>query len=181
MRVIAGRAKGAKLNSVPGSSTRPILDRVKTSLFDILRPEISDIEVLDLFAGSGSVGIEALSQGASSCVFIDLEKRAIETIQQNLSNTKLSEASEVRRLDAFRFLRSSKAAFDLIYVDPPQFRSLWTEAIQHIAERPNLLNKDGLIVVKIHPKEYEELSLTNITEERKEKYGNTLLIFYRKF
>ena len=180
MRVIAGKAKGTRLQAVPGSTTRPILDRVKTSLFDILRPELSEMHVLDLFAGSGSVGIEALSQGASFCTFTDIEKKAVETTYKNLELTHLRESSEVRRLDAFRFLRNCKSSFDLIYIDPPQFRSLWVEAMQHIAERPDLLNQQGLVIVKIHPKEYEELSLMNFSEERKERYGNTLILFYRK-
>jgi 16S rRNA (guanine(966)-N(2))-methyltransferase RsmD len=87
MRVIAGTAKGRKLLAVPGDGTRPILDRVKTPLFDILRPEIQGARVLDLFAGSGAVGIEALSQGAAHCTFLDLSRPAIDTIKANLETT----------------------------------------------------------------------------------------------
>ena len=129
MQVIAGSAKGRKLKSVPGQTTRPILDRVKTALFDILRPGLAGIRVLDLFAGSGSVGIEALSQGAGECTFIDVEKRAIDTIRENLKITDLAGRAEVRHLDAFLFLRKCEVEFDLVYVAPPQYVNLWVEAM----------------------------------------------------
>ena len=101
MRVVAGSARGKKLFVVPGQGTRPILDRVKTSLFDILRPRIPGMNMLDLFAGSGSVGIEALSQGAAHCTFIDLGHKAIATIKRNLASTGFSDRAEVRQADAF--------------------------------------------------------------------------------
>lgn len=178
MRVIGGTAKGKKLEAVPGDSTRPILDRVRTALFDILRPHLSEAKVLDLFSGTGSVGIEALSQGASSCVFLDIEKKAIQTIEANLKTTGLTAHAKVRSMDAFRFLRSSKEAFDLIYVAPPQYQDLWSQAMRAIAERPALLAPDGIIVVQIDPKEYEQLLLSSFKEIRQKRYGNTLLVFY---
>src|SRR6185295_15055806 len=87
MRVIAGAARGRRLSAVPGDTTRPITDRAKEALFSILAPEIEDARVLDLFAGTGSVGIEALSRGAAACTFVELEKRAIDTIRGNLEHT----------------------------------------------------------------------------------------------
>ncbi|MFM1848480.1 MAG: Ribosomal small subunit methyltransferase [Pseudomonadota bacterium] len=179
MRVIAGTAKGRKLLAVPGDTTRPILDRVKTALFDVLRPEIAGAKMLDLFAGSGAVGIEALSQGAAHCIFLDLSKNAVETIKKNLEATQLVASAEVRHYDAFSFLRNSAKSFDLIYVAPPQYESLWIQAMQTIAERPEILNPAGLIVVQIDPKEYEELKLAAFHETEQRKYGNTLLVFYR--
>jgi 16S rRNA (guanine(966)-N(2))-methyltransferase RsmD len=178
MRVIGGKAKGIKLQAVPGDTTRPILDRVRTSLFDILRPSITDINMLDMFAGTGSVGIEALSQGARSCTFLDMEKRAIDVVQKNLEATGLTHQATVKHMDAFRFLRTTKHSFDLIYVAPPQYESLWEQAMQTIAERPNLLNADGMIIVQIDPKEYEELQLSHFEEVRQKRYGNTLLVFF---
>ena len=178
MRVIGGTAKGRKLEAVPGDTTRPILDRVRTAVFDILRPRLADARILDVFAGTGSVGIEALSQGAESCVFLDLEKRAIETITKNLNTTDLSEKARVKHMDAFRFLRSAKESFDIIYIAPPQYQDLWTQTMTTLAERPHLLAEDGLIVVQIDPKEYEELSLMEFEERRQKRYGNTLLVFY---
>lgn len=180
MRVVSGSARGTTLLPVPGETTRPILDRVKTALFDILRPEIEDTTWLDLFAGSGSVGIEALSQGARHCTFLDLEKKAVETIQKNLKATRLSEKATVQWLDAFKFLRKSTHSFDFIYIAPPQYKSLWTEAMFHIAERPHLLSPNSKIIVQIDPSEYEALNLTKIEESQQRKYGNTLLVFYSR-
>lgn len=180
MRVIAGSARGRKLLSVPGTGTRPILDRVKTSLFDILRPELNRLHILDLFAGSGAVGIEALSQGAPHCTFIDMGNDAFKTIKSNLETTGLSASASVLHTDAFSFLHRTQESFDLIYVAPPQFKNLWVEALHGISERPHLLQAEGLVIAQIDPKEYEQLSLSALQEYRQEKYGNTLLVFYRK-
>lgn len=178
MRVIGGTAKGKRLLSVPGDTTRPILDRVKTPLFDILRPGLPGMRVLDLFAGSGSVGIEALSQGASHCVFTDLSEAAVKTIRQNLENTGLSGQAEVRHTDAFGYLRRTSKIFDLIYVAPPQYKSIWIDSMQTIAERPGLLSGGALVIAQIDPKEYEPLGLACLIESRQNRYGNTLLVFY---
>jgi 16S rRNA (guanine966-N2)-methyltransferase len=114
MRVVGGSAKGKQLLLVPGSGTRPIMDRVKESLFDILRPRIEGMRVLDLFAGSGSVGIEALSQGAAFCTFIDRERSAVATIKKNLANTGLADRALVLHTDALGFLVGLQQTFDLI-------------------------------------------------------------------
>jgi 16S rRNA (guanine966-N2)-methyltransferase len=180
MRVVSGSARGIRLDAVPGDTTRPILDRVKTALFDILRPELEETRFLDLFAGSGSVGIEALSQGAKHCTFLDLEKKAIATINKNLAVTKLSSQAVVKHVDAFAFLKRSTEKFDIIYIAPPQFKQLWVFAMQHLAERPELLKDDGLIIVQIDPKEYEKLELSQFIESSKRTYGNTELIFFKK-
>lgn len=177
MRVIGGKARGMRLDSVPGDSTRPILDRVRTALFDILRPRLAGIRMLDVFGGSGSVGIEALSQGAAHCTFLDINNNAFKTIRKNLEHTKLSEQALVFNTDAFSFLRRSTEQFDLIYVAPPQFKGIWLEALHTIAERPTLLAPGGLIVAQIDPKEYEPLALTGFHETRQAKYGKTLLVF----
>lgn len=179
MRVVSGKAKGRKLLAVPGEGTRPILDRVKTALFDVIRPRIQGIEMLDLFAGSGSVGIEALSQGAAACTFLDISRHAVETIKKNLEITGLS-GGEVYNQDSFAFLRKSKKSFDLIYIAPPQYKSLWVEALHHLAERPQLLKADGFAIVQIDPGEYEKVEMSDFYEADQRKYGNTLLIFYER-
>jgi 16S rRNA (guanine(966)-N(2))-methyltransferase RsmD len=190
MRVVAGSAKGKKLLTVPGHGTRPILDRVKTSLFDVLRPRIEGMVLLDLFAGSGSVGIEALSQGAEACTFIDLGDKAIATIKKNLTITGVAGRAEVRQADALNYLKWVETQFDLIYVAPPQYKGLWIEAMQLIAERPDMLrpptadleeDRDaGLVIVQIDPKEYQRLDLGMIGETRQKRYGNTLLVFFER-
>ncbi len=190
MRVVGGSVRGQKLLVVPGQGTRPILDRVKTSLFDILRPRISGMDMLDLFAGSGSVGIEALSQGAAFCTFIDLGYKAIVTIKKNLASTGLADRGEVLHTDAFEYLRGTRKQFDLIYVAPPQYKNLWSQAMCHLAERPDVLRPSpaeptaersaGQVIVQIHPKEYRSLALGNIHETRQKRYGNTLLVFFER-
>lgn len=185
MRVVGGSARGFRLDVVPGDGTRPILDRVKTALFDILRPRIEDKAVLDLFAGSGSVGIEALSQGAATCVFNDAGMKAVATIRKNLASTGFTDRAEVRHGDAFGFLKRAETPFDLIYVAPPQYKKLWIEAMNILDQRPQLLrapddpdDAPGLIVVQIDPKEYEPLDLVALRETRQKRYGNSLLVFY---
>ena len=180
MRVVSGTARGRVLKAVPGDTTRPILDRVKTALFDILRPELEGITMLDLFGGSGSVGIEALSQGAAFCYFLDISKNAVETIRENLKTTGFEAKAEVRNTDAFTFLRNTVKSFDLIYVAPPQYKGIWGDVMRFLGERPQLVNDGGLVVVQIDPKEYEDIGLAAFDEEKRKRYGNTELIFYRK-
>jgi 16S rRNA (guanine(966)-N(2))-methyltransferase RsmD len=180
MRVISGSAKGRALKAVPGDSTRPILDRAKVPLFDILRAFVLNKQLLDLFGGTGQIGIEALSQGASHCVFCDTNARAIATMKDNLATTQLSERAEVRHTDAFVYLKNSAKVFDLIFVAPPQYKGIWIEAMRILAERPHLLADDGKIVVQIDPKEYEVLDLVAFHEDSQRKYGNTLFVFYSK-
>jgi 16S rRNA (guanine(966)-N(2))-methyltransferase RsmD len=188
MRIIGGSERGKKLLVVPGRGTRPIMDRVKTSLFDILRPRLEGAVVLDLFAGSGSVGIEALSQGASSCTFIDLGREAIATIRKNLAATGLVSRANVIQTDAFDYLGCTTEQFDLIYVAPPQYKELWAEAIRRIDARPELLRQarsdgdgdqhPGQVIAQIHPKEYRSLELAALQEVRQKRYGNTMLVFF---
>ena len=163
MRVVAGKAKGKKQQSVPGNATRPILDRVKTALFDILRPVLPQSRVLDLFAGTGAVGIEALSQGAAHCVFTDLCQKAIDTIKSNLAHTGLENAAAVLRRDALTFVKNCRGAFDLIYIAPPQYQGLWIAALHVIDRHPGVLAPQGRIVVQIDPKEYERLALSKFS------------------
>jgi 16S rRNA (guanine966-N2)-methyltransferase len=180
LRIVSGKAKGRKLEAVPGDSTRPILDRVKTALFDKIRPVIQDISILDLFAGSGSVGIEALSQGARFCTFIDINKKAVETVKKNLNVSGLEAQAEILNLDAFTYLKKTKKVFDLIFIAPPQYKSLWTEALHYIAERPEIVKEGGNLIVQIDPKEYEAAAMNEFKEVEQRKYGSTLLVFYEK-
>jgi 16S rRNA (guanine966-N2)-methyltransferase len=180
MRVIGGSARGKKLLPVPGDTTRPILDRVKTALFDILRPRLAGARVLDLFAGTGAIGIEALSQGAARCVFVDLEANAVATAKKNIEGTRFQDAAQVFHKDAFSYIKQAKEAFDIIFIAPPQYKALWIEAMQRIAERPHLLTENGVIIVQIDPIEYEPLTLSEFHENDQRVYGKTALVFYKK-
>lgn len=180
MRVISGSAKGRKLFSVPGAGTRPITARVKAALFNILGPDIRGATFLDLFAGTGAVGIEALSRGAGKVIFVERARKAVMTIRRNLELTGLRERAEVWAQDAFRFLAHAPKdlQLDYIYVAPPQYRELWAKALLALDEKAHLLAPDGLIIVQIHPKEYEELVTLNLRLVDERRYGSTLLQFY---
>lgn len=179
MRVIAGSAKGHKLQSVPGDSTRPITDRAKEALFSILGDWIYDTRVLDLFGGTGAIGIEALSRGAAFAHFIDRNRKAVQTIQANLAHCKLAEYAEVAQGDSFAFLESYRGApFDLIYIAPPQYQGLWHKALTLVDQNPDLLASFGAVIVQIHPREDQAIELNFLEEYDRRQYGSVLLIFY---
>lgn len=180
MKVLAGKAKGKDLLSVPGDTTRPVLSRVRSSIFDILRPEIEGIKFLDLFGGTGSIGIEALSQGAAHCTFIDIEKKAIEVIKKNLKNTNLQSQANVIHQDSFKYLENCTESFDLIYIAPPQYERIWVKAVELVTQKPELVKSSGLVVIQIDPKEHETVSLPDFVSEKTKNYGNTMLLFFRK-
>lgn len=179
IRVIGGTARGRRLEQVPGDSTRPITDRVKESLFNILGTDVRGGTFLDLFAGTGSVGIEALSRGAVFARFIDLEPRAIQTIQANLKATHFEAKADVLRVDAFKLLeRTPDRVFDYLYIAPPQYKDMWVQALRAIAANPAWLAEDGWVIVQIDPREYQSQTLQNLNEFDQRRYGNTLLVFY---
>ncbi len=181
MRVIGGKAKGRKLRLVPGLSTRPITDRVKESLFNILRMDIANCKFLDLFAGTGSVGIEALSRGAGYVRFIDLNRRAIRTIQENLKAVDLEEGNEIFQMDALAMLsRPPDERFDYVYVAPPQYKEIWIDTLRVLDKQPDWLVDDGWVIVQIDPREYEEVNLIHFSKFDQRRYGNTLLVFYER-
>ncbi|MDD2522526.1 MAG: 16S rRNA (guanine(966)-N(2))-methyltransferase RsmD [Anaerolineaceae bacterium] len=181
LRVIAGKAKGLRLRTVPGDTTRPITDIVKEALFNILGDEIDDNQILDLFGGTGAVGIEALSRGARFVTFLDKGQQAVRTMQQNLETTKFADQAEVIRTDAFTYLSNPlKENFDLIYVAPPQYKQMWQKAVRLIDAKPELLSENGQIIVQINPIEWEELILENFEVFDSRKYGDTLLVFFEK-
>jgi 16S rRNA (guanine966-N2)-methyltransferase len=180
IRVIAGTAKGRRLKLVPGESTRPIMDRVKESLFNIIGRSIIDSTFLDLFAGTGSVGIEALSRGARYALLTDLEPRAIRTISDNLQLTGFSDRTTVRKIDAFSLLKqAADRAYDFIYIAPPQYKSLWSAALQAIEANLSWLHPDGQVIVQIDPTENAPVTLHHLHLSDERRYGNTLLLFFR--
>lgn len=178
-RIIAGRARGIHIKDVPGDITRPITDRVKEALFNILGGDIVGASLLDLFAGTGSVGLEALSRGADFVRFNDVHRQAVETVRANLAITGLKANAEVTRSDAFQYLRQSPdRAFDYIFIAPPQYKNLWEQALQVLDENPGWLRPDGWIIVQIDPVEYHAQSLARFQEFDQRRYGSTLLVFY---
>lgn len=182
MRVISGSAKGIRLTSVPGKSTRPITDQVKEALFNILGQEIIEKAFLDLFGGTGAVGIEALSRGADHAVFLEINYQAYSIIKKNLVATELDPYATVMKMDAFKYLNEShEESFDFIYIAPPQYEGLWLKAMEALDRNPNLLEPSGTVVVQIHPKEMvEEIGYANFREFNRRMYGDTMLVFFAK-
>ena len=180
-RIISGSARGIRLDPVPGDSTRPITDRVKEALFNILSTDIIDAKFLDLFGGTGSVGIEALSRGARSCLFLELNPKAIVTLKSNLQKTRTSDKARVLQTDALKYISlPSQDRFDYVFIAPPQYKEIWLDAIDRVDKNCSLLSDDGWVIVQIHPIEYKALELNSLVEFDQRKYGSTLLVFYEK-
>jgi 16S rRNA (guanine(966)-N(2))-methyltransferase RsmD len=183
MRVVAGIAKGRQLKSPKSPNVRPIMDRVKTALFDILAPEIEGARFLDLFAGAGGVGIEALSRGANAATFVELDTQTWKLIGENLRITGLSERAETLRTDAFRYAERAHASgrrYDIVYVAPPQYQGMAGRALATLDAQP-LTEPGGLVIVQIDPRERKDvdaLELHTLASIDERRYGGTLLIFY---
>jgi 16S rRNA (guanine(966)-N(2))-methyltransferase RsmD len=179
-RVISGKAKGRRLKLVPGDTTRPIMDRVKESLFNILG-DIHGSHWLDMYAGTGQVGIEALSRGAAEAVFVDKARAAVQTVRDNLNHTQLADVAVVVQGDALAYLREmAHPPFDVIYIAPPQYLGMWVEALQAIdKDADRYLAEEGQAIVQIDPREYRELELGQLALIDQRRYGNTLLCFYQ--
>lgn len=176
MRVITGSARGRVLKTLEGEDVRPTTDRVKEAIFSIIQFEIEGREVLDLFAGSGQLGIEALSRGAAYATFTDLSKDAVSVIKSNLLTTGLHKNSSVFQSDALTFLRNSRKKFDIIFMDPPYSKGLLQKALPLAAEVVN----DGGVIVCEHPYG-EEMPETagKFSLYRSYKYSKLALSVYR--
>lgn len=180
LRIIAGSAKGRKLKLVPGDSTRPIMDRAKEALFSILGQGIVNAAFLDLFAGTGSVGLEALSRGAGQVLFIENDRKAIQTIYDNLKHTRLEENATVRMQDAFELLkRPPETPFDYIFVAPPQYLGLWRRTLELLDVNAGWISDATTVIVQIDPHESQPISLQHLVEYDRRRYGKTLFIFYQ--
>lgn len=172
MRIISGKYKGRKIQGFDIDGTRPTMDRVKESLFGIIQTYIKDAVVLDLFAGSGSLGIEALSNGSKKAYFIDNNNIAISTIKNNLQNI---ENGILIKKDYKEFLKNTNEKFDIIFLDPPYQLNYINDCLKLIEER-ELLNKNGIIIC-----EYENELIEPIYEViREKKYGTTKIMVIRR-
>lgn len=147
MRVITGKARGRKLQTLPGEDVRPTSDRVKEAVFSIIQFDIEGRRFLDLFAGSGQMGIEALSRGAKSAVFVDAFPAAISIVKKNLENTGLQENAAVYCTDSLSFLNGVGEVFDIAYIDPPYHKGLLPQALERVEKR---MSPAGIILCE-HP------------------------------
>ena len=181
MRIISGRARGTKLYTLEGDSTRPTLDRVKESIFNIIQSDIKDSIFLDLFVGSGAIGLEAASRGAKKAILCDKSKEAMQIIKKNILKTHLENVVEIYLLD-FRALLNDKLneKLDIVYIDPPYKSDFAIQAVNIILEN-NLITKDSLILIETDRKEEVEEKLkkvdVRIIDER--KYGRAEIFFLK--
>lgn len=181
LRVISGSAKGRRLKDVPGDTTRPVTDRVKEALFSILFHDVIDSAWWDLFGGTGAIGIEALSRGASFVRFSDLNRLPVEVMKANLQSCGFSARAEIRRGDAFAMLVAAPdRAFDYVYIAPPQYKEMWSRALTLLDENFAWLNEGAWVIVQIDPREAQDVPLKHLEKFDERKYGSTLLVFYEK-
>ncbi len=183
-RVIAGTARGVRL-AAPGPGTRPLADRVKQALFGILAPDLAGASVLDLFAGSGAGGIEALSRGAASAVFVERDHRAVRVIAENLRRAALEPGSTVVRRDVLSWLAGAArddaatgARYDLVLIDPPYADTL---ALVSVLERIGpIVREGGIVVAKHFWRDAPPPVVGLLASERQRRFGETALTFYRR-
>lgn len=179
MRVITGKARGVQLKTPQGMQTRPTADRVKEALFSIINFDLPGARVLDLFGGTGQLGIEALSRDAQSAVFVDAGADACRLIQENLKRTKLDGQGRVVRSDYMEYLNKCRETFDIILLDPPYGEVFLENALKRITEI-DILETNGIIVAERPLGKELPWEFSGYTRSRDYKYGKTLLTIYRK-
>lgn len=179
MRVITGKARGVALKTPDGVKTRPTSDRVKEAMFSIIQFDLPGAKVLDLFAGTGQLGIEALSRGATSAVFVDALDNACSLVQENLRRTKLAEQAAVVRADYLAYLSNCREKFDFVFLDPPYAEVFLENALKKITEI-DILQSGGIIVAERPLGKDLPYTFDGFFRSKDYKYGNTLLTFYRK-
>ena len=179
MRVITGKARGVQLKTPDGLTTRPTTDRVKEALFSIIQFEIPTARVLDLFGGTGQLGIEALSRGAKSAVFVDAGEPACRLIKENLRRTKLEKDAIVIRSDYLDYLKRCREKFDIVFLDPPYAEVFLENALKCITEI-DILETGGIIIAERPVGKELPWDFEGFTPSKDYKYGKTLLTIYRK-
>ena len=179
LRVISGSARGKKLLCVNGNDIRPTLDRVKESVFNMIAFDIPDSIVLDLFSGSGALGIEALSRGAASCTFVDNFKDSIFVTKKNLESTHLDSLSEILNSDSIDFLDKCKKKFDIIFIDPPYKTELYQKSLEKIKEN-NLLNDNGFIVLEYDTEITPSFDFCGFKVFKEKKYGRVKILLMKE-
>ena len=179
MRVITGKARGVVLKTPEGLQTRPTTDRVKEAMFSIIQFEISGATVLDLFGGTGQLGIEALSRGARRAVFVDAGEAACKLIRENLKRTKLEEQAQVVRGDYLEYLSRTREKFDIILLDPPYAEVFLENSLNRISEI-DILQSNGIIVTERPVEKTLDWAIPGFSRSKDYKYGKTLITVFRK-
>ena len=181
MRIISGKARGTKLYTLDGTATRPTLDRVKESIFNIIQNQIINSNFLDVFSGSGAIGLEAASRGAKKVILCDKSKDAINIINKNIEKTHLKEKIELYNLDYETLLKNKiKEKMDIIYIDPPYNSNFAIKTVEYIIEK-KIADKNSTIIIETDSEEkiLEELKKIDIEITDKRRYGRATLIFIK--
>ncbi|MGK8687797.1 16S rRNA (guanine(966)-N(2))-methyltransferase RsmD [Bacillus cereus] len=181
MRVVSGKCKGHPLKAVPGNTTRPTTDKVKESIFNMIGPYFDGGIALDLFGGSGGLGIEAISRGIDKAIFVDRDNKAIKTIHQNLESCRIQEQAEVYRNDAERAIKAlikREMSFDLILIDPP-YKDQKIVSLISVMDQHGLLHNAGLIMAEHGNDVVLPESIGRLVQVRAEKYGITAISIYK--
>lgn len=180
MRVIAGTARSLLLKTIEGLDTRPTTDRIKETLFNVLQQDIYDCKYLDLFAGSGAIGIEALSRGARSCTFVEMNPKAINCIKENVAHTKMLEKSQVYKMDAISYVSGLKSIdYDVIFMDPPYGKGLEKNVLTVLADKE--FTEDTLIVIEATlDEDFSYLDSLGFEVEKEKIYKTNKHVFVRK-
>ncbi|XKK25932.1 16S rRNA (guanine(966)-N(2))-methyltransferase RsmD [Bacillus sp. CB62A.1] len=181
MRVVSGKCKGHPLKAVPGNTTRPTTDKVKESIFNMIGPYFDGGIALDLFGGSGGLGIEALSRGIDKAIFVDRDSKAIKVIHQNLESCRIQEQAEVYRNDAERAVKAlikREMSFDLILIDPP-YKEQKIVSLISVMDQHGLLHSDGLIMAEHGNDVVLPNSIGRLVKVRAENYGITAISIYK--
>ena len=179
MRVITGSAKGVRLKTPDGLKTRPTSDRVKEAVFSIVQFEIEGSRFLDLFAGTGQMGIEALSRGAVSAVFVDGWKDACQLVRDNLKLARLSEKAKVVNSDYLSYLKNCKEQFDIIFLDPPYAEIFLENSLNKISEI-DILSDRGIIICERPAEKQLDLDISGLQRWKDYRYGKTWITVFRK-
>jgi len=179
MRVIAGTAKGIQLKTPEGLQTRPTIDRVKEALFSIIHFDLPGAKVLDLFGGTGQLGIEALSRGAQSAIFIDTKEEACRLIRENITRAKFLDKSLVIRTDYMEYLKNCREKFDIIFLDPPYAEVFLENSLKTITEI-DILQSGGIIIAERPVGKDLNISMKGYSRSKDYKYGSVLLTVFRK-
>ena len=182
MRVIAGSAKRLQLKTIDGMATRPTTDRIKETLFNIISPGLVDCTFLDLFSGSGGIGIEALSRGAAQAVFVEQNPRAVQCIRENLEYTKLADRANVLQMDVFRALRQLEGTmvFDYIFMDPP-YHQEWERRVLACLLESNLLGEDTVLIAEASLEtDFSYLEDLGYSMIRQKKYKTNMHVFMER-
>ncbi|MCM1364919.1 MAG: 16S rRNA (guanine(966)-N(2))-methyltransferase RsmD [Faecalibacterium sp.] len=177
MRVITGIARGRRLITLEGDDVRPTTDKVKEALFSIIQFELEGRHVLDLFAGSGQLGIEALSRGAKSAVFVDKSKKSIEIVKSNLKTTGLEKSAVVVNSDSIAFLKTRREKFDIAFLDPPYSKGILQQALEFV---PNVMSESGVIICESPKEEVLPESIGEFMLTKRYSYGKMSLTTYRR-